>query len=305
MLFKICFLFVDADNQRTEDGAEHHRKTFSSVDDADASSVAHHKRRHDHRMRSISTTKSKQEKDCSKLSDAVDDSSTICNRPEGGICRNRTCVSSCSIRHLQKCICPLEDDNYCYLCCGDDRHSCLPAHKYQIYQPNGEHWERDTCTRCRNYYHNGLSCDDRDRRRVCYNGKCISTLCQGQDEGTYCDIRKYKICTDGDCRDPCREYKSSLLTCECDVWSDDRCQLCCFDPSTKKCESAFRKYGIKNRDQRAIYRHGLECRRGQLCNKFGTCSGAMIVVSTTKLGLILIVGIILKFLLSLWLDAVH
>lgn len=220
----------------------------------------------------------------SKINRAPDDickdseESTICNRPEGGLCRNKTCVSACAIRSLQKCNCPQEDDNYCYLCCGGAHSSCRPAHEYQIFQPNGEWWERDTCNRCKNSM-NGLSCDDRDSRRVCYNGRCVATICNGQLEGSFCDTRREKICTDGQCRNPCKEYRSTFITCDCDVFSEDRCQLCCYDPHTKRCDNAFRKYGIKNKDKRPIYRHGINCKRGFTCSKIGTCSGATTSVS--------------------------
>lgn len=207
-------------------------------------------------------------KDCAGSADM-----TICDPTAGGICRNQTCVSACSTRFYKPCKCPEEEDKFCYLCCGSTTHSCKPAQDYHIYKPNGEIWERDSCSRCRSWP-NGLSCDDRDSKRVCSNGKCVANICHGRPEGSYCDLRKDKICTDGECRDMCKEIASTLMTCECDEQSDDRCQLCCYDPSTKRCENAYQKYSIKNKDKRPVFRDGLICRRGLTCNKYGLCSGA-------------------------------
>ncbi len=53
----------------------------------------------------------------------------VCNFPAGDVCRNGSCVSACSERHLHRCRCAHEDDNYCYLCCGNAHTECQPAHK--------------------------------------------------------------------------------------------------------------------------------------------------------------------------------
>ena len=91
----------------------------------------------------------------------------VCDPTTGGVCSsNGTCVSSCSFEGLKKCNCPDEDDHFCYLCCGDAKRACRPAHEHGIFQPNGEHWERTNCARCRKKGTDGLSCDDRDNQRV-------------------------------------------------------------------------------------------------------------------------------------------
>lgn len=33
---------------------------------------------------------------------------------------------------MQECQCDVEEDNYCYLCCGNSHHQCLSAHHHSI-----------------------------------------------------------------------------------------------------------------------------------------------------------------------------
>uniref|UniRef100_A0A915J9G0 Uncharacterized protein n=1 Tax=Romanomermis culicivorax TaxID=13658 RepID=A0A915J9G0_ROMCU len=220
----------------------------------------------------------------------------VCDPTQGGVCRNRSCVSVCSTAgpQFRQCSCPNDEDRFCYLCCGSPDRPCRPAQDYSIFKPNGELWERDICSRCRSWP-DGLYCDDRDRRRVCANGKCVANVCHDKPEGSYCDLQKLKMCVDGECRDPCREVAPHLLTCECDDFrSDDRCQLCCFDPSTKRCENAFARYQIINKNKRPIFRDGLRCRPGATCNKYGLCGAANLAVRhwTDKLTIELSIGFI-------------
>lgn len=42
------------------------------------------------------------------------------------------CVSACSLRGMQECECDAEEDNYCYLCCGNSEHQCMAAHHHNI-----------------------------------------------------------------------------------------------------------------------------------------------------------------------------
>uniref|UniRef100_A0A183IB36 Disintegrin domain-containing protein n=1 Tax=Soboliphyme baturini TaxID=241478 RepID=A0A183IB36_9BILA len=198
----------------------------------------------------------------------------LSNSWTGHVCLNRTCASACSLKQMHQCNCPSEDDNYCYLCCGSATQSCQPAHLYGILKPNGETWERDTCRRCR-HMPNGMPCDDKSQRRVCVNERCTGNVCRNRSEGRYCDLLNSRLCVDGDCRDPCGDHWSQLVTCECDTLAN-RCELCCFDFRTKQCESAFRKYGIGNRNGRPIIRIGLSCNRNHhLCNRYGKCAATV------------------------------
>ncbi|VDO43882.1 unnamed protein product [Brugia timori] len=43
-----------------------------------------------------------------------------------------SCVSVCSTRGMKQCECDVEEDNYCYLCCGNSNSRCMPAHHYNI-----------------------------------------------------------------------------------------------------------------------------------------------------------------------------
>ncbi|KRZ07707.1 Uncharacterized protein T11_420 [Trichinella zimbabwensis] len=198
---------------------------------------------------------------------------SICDPTRAGLCRNHTCQSACARLNMRQCNCPSEDDNYCYLCCGNSASPCLPAHHYKIYKPNGEHWEREACRRCHDLP-DGVPCDDKSDRRICLNKRCTANACLNHAEGAYCDSRRRRVCVDGDCRDPCREHSPLLATCECDTLRG-RCELCCYDYKSKQCESAYRKYGIANKDGRPIARIGLTCDRKQHhCNTFGRCAAA-------------------------------
>lgn len=33
---------------------------------------------------------------------------------------------------MKECECDAEEDNFCYLCCGNDHQQCLPAHQHNI-----------------------------------------------------------------------------------------------------------------------------------------------------------------------------
>lgn len=33
---------------------------------------------------------------------------------------------------MRECECDAEEDNFCYLCCGNERTQCLPAHQHNI-----------------------------------------------------------------------------------------------------------------------------------------------------------------------------
>lgn len=122
--------------------------------------------------------------DCKDLHDG-----DICSMNGARVCRNRTCVSACEARGMRECKCDLEEDNYCYLCCGNDRNVCHPAHVHNILRPNGERWERDACARCRQIGHDldGLPCDDKDAGRLCLQGKCTNSICHDKQQGAVCD----------------------------------------------------------------------------------------------------------------------
>uniref|UniRef100_A0A5S6QKI6 Uncharacterized protein n=1 Tax=Trichuris muris TaxID=70415 RepID=A0A5S6QKI6_TRIMR len=198
---------------------------------------------------------------------------TICDPTQAGLCLNQTCSSACATRQMLHCNCPSEDDNHCYLCCGNSHNPCQPAHVYRVFKPNGERWEREACRRCHDLP-DGVPCDDKSDRRICLNKKCTANACLNQPEGAYCDLRKTRLCVDSDCRDPCREHSSMLTTCECDT-QKSRCELCCYDFRSKQCESAFRKYGIRNKDGRPVARIGLSCNRKQeQCNMYGRCASS-------------------------------
>jgi hypothetical protein len=223
---------------------------------------------------------------------------TLCDPTQGGVCRNQTCISACygSTRYnprLQPCVCASEDDSFCYLCCGSSHQVCAPAHEYHIYKPNGEYWERQVCSRCRTHP-NGLACDERNARRVCHDGRCVSSICHGKPEGSLCTLDLSRLCVDDECRDPCKEHDPLLRMCDCDQYSEDRCELCCHDRRTKRCENAFQKYKLKNKDGRMILRVGLNCRRGLTCNKYGVCSAKSLKASLT----VAILGFIIFRLLS-------
>lgn len=211
------------------------------------------------------------------------DDETLCDPTQGGVCKNQTCISACATStgyspRLQPCVCASEDDSFCYLCCGSSNQECAPAHEYKIFKPNGEHWERQVCGRCR-HYPNGVSCDERNPKRVCSHGKCVSSVCHGKPEGSLCTLDLSRLCVDDECRDPCKEHDPMLRMCDCDTHPEDRCELCCHHGKTKKCENAYQKYKIKTKDGRMILRVGLSCRRGLTCNKYGVCAGYSIRAS--------------------------
>nr|CAD2182176.1 unnamed protein product [Meloidogyne enterolobii] len=189
------------------------------------------------------------------------------------------------ITHMRECRCDSEEDNYCFLCCGNERNRCLPAHEHGILRDNGERWERDACTRCRmnGDEMDGMPCDDQDTQRLCLQGKCSKSVCVDKQQGQYCDKKSEKICVDDVCENPCAKISPYLMVCECPAIdpdtgfaSEDRCQLCCFDyhqkPSTRRCRNAHRNYGIKSAQDRPIWRIGLECAGGKRCNRYGICS---------------------------------
>ncbi len=100
-----------------------------------------------------------------------------------------SCVSACSIGGMAECTCDVEEDNYCYLCCGNERTRCMPAHEHAILRPNGERWERDSCKRCRQNGAEleGLGCEDTDPARLCIGGKCSNSVCHDKQQGAFCD----------------------------------------------------------------------------------------------------------------------
>ncbi|PIO73593.1 hypothetical protein TELCIR_04437 [Teladorsagia circumcincta] len=174
------------------------------------------------------------------------------------------CISACSLREMRECQCDAEEDNYCYLCCGNANHQCLPAHHHNILRTNGERWEREACSRCRMHgaHLEGLPCDDTDPARLCITG------------------RMEKICVDNSCENPCARFAPHLMVCDCPAIdqdtgfaSDDRCQLCCYDfnlkPTNRRCQNAYRKYKVMDLFQKPIWRVGLECAGGKTCNKYG------------------------------------
>ncbi|KAL7070512.1 hypothetical protein ACQ4LE_010447 [Meloidogyne hapla] len=243
---------------------------------------------------------------------------SICSTSRAQLCRNNTCVSVCSVREMRECRCDSEEDNYCFLCCGNERNRCLPAHEHGILRDNGERWERDACTRCRmnGDEMDGMPCDDQDTQRLCLQGKCSKSVCVDKQQGQYCDKKSEKICVDDVCENPCAKISPYLMICECPAIdpdtgfaSEDRCQLCCFDyhqkPSTRRCRNAHRNYGIKSAQDRPIWRIGLECAGGKRCNRYGICSNDASPggrnqnrVSTTLLAIIIFSILILAVLIT-------
>uniref|UniRef100_A0A0N4WIM7 Toxin_TOLIP domain-containing protein n=1 Tax=Haemonchus placei TaxID=6290 RepID=A0A0N4WIM7_HAEPC len=74
-----------------------------------------------------------------------------------------------------------------------------------------------------------------------------------------------------------------LMVCDCPAIdqdtgfaSDDRCQLCCYDfnlkPTNRRCQNAYRNYNVMDFSQKPIWRVGLECAGGRICNKYGVCA---------------------------------
>ena len=204
----------------------------------------------------------------------------VCSLAAGDVCRNGSCVSACAERGLQRCRCADEDDDYCYLCCGSSSTECQPAHRLSVLRPNGEYWERDACRRCRSPVMNGLHCDDTQPDRLCHGQRCSDRVCLGRAAGEYCDKSEEHVCMDGRCQNPCAQGPRKMLVCECPetdqrtgMASDDRCQLCCFDFTAKRCQSAFFHFGIKNKDGRPLPRTGLSCRSGtKQCSPYGICA---------------------------------
>lgn len=216
------------------------------------------------------------------------------------MCRNGTCVSACSLRGMQPCDCDVEEDNYCYLCCGNAHHQCAPAHQHGILRSNGERWEREACTRCRTNGQEleGLPCDDGDPNRLCLGGKCSNSVCHNKQPGSFCDRKMEKICTEDQCENPCARYAPHLMVCECSsidpdtgFASEDRCQLCCYDfnlkPANRRCRNAFRNYKVMTSAHRPIWRVGLECAGGKTCNRFGVCSSSGLSIFTGLLALLM------------------
>uniref|UniRef100_A0A914S0R8 Uncharacterized protein n=1 Tax=Parascaris equorum TaxID=6256 RepID=A0A914S0R8_PAREQ len=119
---------------------------------------------------------------------------------------------------------------------------------------NGERWEREACTRCRQNGAEleGLACDDTDPARLCIQGKCSNSICHDKPQGSYCDRKMEKICVEDICENPCSRFGSHLMVCDCPAIdpdtgfaSDDRCQLCCYDfnikPASRRCQNAYRR----------------------------------------------------------------
>lgn len=128
-----------------------------------------------------------------------------------------------------------------------------------------------------------------------------------------------KICVDNECRNPCSSYGEHLMVCECPMIdpdtgfaSDDRCQLCCFDfnvvsvgivarveqkrlqnPSLRRCQNAYRRYGIVNSQNRPIWRVGLECAGGKTCNRYGACAASSVVALPLWLSLATVASVVL------------
>ncbi|CAO4383373.1 unnamed protein product [Caenorhabditis nigoni] len=211
----------------------------------------------------------------------------ICSENAATVCRNNTCVSACSLRGMQECECDAEEDNYCYLCCGNSEHQCMAAHHHNILRPNGERWEREACSRCRMHGAEleGLPCDDTDSARLCIGGRCSNSVCHTKSSGSVCDRKMEKLCVDNTCENPCARYAPHLMVCDCPsidqdtgFASEDRCQLCCYDfnlkPTNRRCQNAYRKYKIMDMFQKPIWRVGLECAGGKVCNKYGVCSSS-------------------------------
>ncbi|TKR80922.1 hypothetical protein L596_014895 [Steinernema carpocapsae] len=131
-----------------------------------------------------------------------------CPVNSASICVNGTCASACSMSGMRECQCDTEEDNYCYLCCGNERNACKPAHEHNILRENGERWERETCSRCRmnSVELEGLPCDDRDPQRLCLQGKCSNSVCHNKPQGAFCDRKMEKVCVEDVCENPCARY---------------------------------------------------------------------------------------------------
>uniref|UniRef100_A0AC35UDR3 Disintegrin domain-containing protein n=1 Tax=Rhabditophanes sp. KR3021 TaxID=114890 RepID=A0AC35UDR3_9BILA len=209
----------------------------------------------------------------------------VCSINKAQVCNNGTCVTACSQQGMSECTCDTEEDNYCYLCCGDSSNRCLPAHDYNILKVNGERWERESCSRCRMQggEMEGLACDDRDSQRLCLQGKCSKSVCHNKSQGSFCDRKLEKVCVDDSCDNPCAKIAPHLMVCDCPAIdqdtgfaSEDRCQLCCYDfnikPANRRCQNGYRKYGISDSKSRPIWRIGLTCAGGKTCNRWGVCS---------------------------------
>ncbi|KAK0404395.1 hypothetical protein QR680_017437 [Steinernema hermaphroditum] len=229
----------------------------------------------------------------------------ICSTSHAHVCLNGTCVSACFIGGMRECQCDLEEDNYCYLCCGNERNACRPAHQHNILRTNGERWERETCARCRmnSMELEGLPCDDRDPQRLCLQGKCSNSVCSTKRQGEFCDRKMEKVCVEDVCENPCARFSPHLLPCECSeidpntgFASDDRCQLCCYDfsvkPASQRCQNAFRKYQIATSKNRPIWREGLDCVGGKKCNRYGICAAPGLLPSSLALGAPLLVTLL-------------
>uniref|UniRef100_A0A0K0EUT1 Disintegrin domain-containing protein n=1 Tax=Strongyloides venezuelensis TaxID=75913 RepID=A0A0K0EUT1_STRVS len=235
----------------------------------------------------------------------------VCSLNRAEVCRNGTCVSACTVMGMKECSCDTEEDNYCFLCCGNSKNQCLPAHEYSILKSNGERWERESCTNCRvnRGELEGLPCDDRDPQRLCLQGKCSKSVCYDKTQGAICDRKKEKICVDDICDNPCSKIEKSLMVCDCPLIdpdtgfaSEDRCQLCCYDfntkPSNRRCQNAYRKYGITDSKSRPIWRVGLPCAGGKTCNRYGLCSNTNNVYKNYKPKLVFNVLIVVSAFIS-------
>ncbi|CAJ0583976.1 unnamed protein product, partial [Mesorhabditis spiculigera] len=200
---------------------------------------------------------------------------------------------------MEPCKCDTEEDDYCYLCCGNSHSQCLPAHQHNILRSNGERWEREACSRCRTNIIEleGLPCDDNDPKRLCMAEKCSNSVCNNKLPGAVCDKKTEKICVEDQCENPCARVASHLMVCDCPAIdqdtgfaSEDRCQLCCYDfnlkPINRRCQNAFRKYKIGSSKNRPFYRVGLDCAGGKTCNRFGVCASCHLKVPLLIFGLI-------------------
>uniref|UniRef100_A0A914H2S2 Uncharacterized protein n=1 Tax=Globodera rostochiensis TaxID=31243 RepID=A0A914H2S2_GLORO len=210
---------------------------------------------------------------------------STCSTSNAHVCHNGTCLSACTFRGMKECRCDMEEDDYCFLCCGSAQERCLPAHEHGILRDNGERWERESCSWCRmqGTEREGMACDDKDPQRLCLHGKCSKSVCADKVQGQFCDRKEEKICVDDVCENPCARIAPHLMVCDCPAIdpdtgfaSEDRCQLCCHDyhqkPASRRCQNAFRKYHLKSAQERPIWRIGLECAGGKRCNRFGICS---------------------------------
>uniref|UniRef100_A0A1I8F0Y3 Uncharacterized protein n=1 Tax=Wuchereria bancrofti TaxID=6293 RepID=A0A1I8F0Y3_WUCBA len=185
----------------------------------------------------------------------------ICSASDARICRNSSCVSVCSTRGMKQCECDVEEDNYCYLCCGNSNSRCMPAHHYNILRDNGERWEREACALCRQNGAEleGLACDDTDPARLCLQGKCSNSVCHDKKPGQYCDRKMEKICVDDICENPCARISPHLMK-----------------PASRRCQNAYRRFNLASAHNRPIWRVGLDCAGGKKCNRYGICGGLIL-----------------------------